>query len=292
MIVVQLCGGLGNQLFQYALGRTLALKYNTDLRFDTSLFAGAVARGETPRSYRLEHYQVKGRPLDKFTNLLLPPFPRRVPKWLSWCPRWPGMVKRVSEQGHGFNPSVMDCGRAAYLAGYWQTERYFERYAEHIRADLQLKEPLSVRRQEIIARIGQEEAVSIHVRRGDYVTNPNASAYHGTCSAEWYDAAISEMRKRTRSARFFVFSDDPAWVRDHLNTPADTVFIDPQDDDREYEDLHLMSKCRHHIVANSSFSWWGAWLNASPEKIVIAPKQWFLAEPDPGDRIPASWIRL
>jgi hypothetical protein len=291
MIVTNLCGGLGNQMFQYAFGRRLALDHKTSLWLDISSFKGGEARGETPRNYRLHFFRIKARLLPPWLGALLLPFPRRLPPRFAKMPRWPGLVSKLTEEGMGYNPKALQAGGSLYVEGYWQTERYFAAVADEIRADFQLAEPMTDMRQAIAAQMSAS-AVSVHVRRGDYITNANAAAFHGTCSPEWYARAMNHMAENVKDPRFFVFSDDPEWSRANLPSFPQMVFIDPQPDGREFEDIHLMSHCRHHIIANSSFSWWGAWLNPSPDKKVIAPERWFLAEADLTDRVPASWTRM
>jgi len=291
MIVVRLCGGLGNQMFQYALGRVLAIKNKATLKFDLSAYH-CVAPGDTPRNYRLNFFQIKGQPLNTLTAMSLLPFPRHIPQRLAWVPHWPGLVKKRVEHGLAFDAAVLEARGSLYLDGYWQTEKYFADFADQIRSDFQLRAPLTPSRQKLAAQMAGVSSVSVHVRRGDYVTNPNASAFHGTCSPQWYNEVITQMTASITAPQFFVFSDDPAWARANLSVPQESIFVDPQPDGRDYEDIFLMSRCSHHIIANSSFSWWGAWLNPSPAKKVIAPSRWFIAETDMRDRIPQSWTQV
>jgi len=131
------------------------------------------------------------------------------------------------------------------------------------------------------------------VRRGDYLTSPAASGCHGVCPPEYYHAAVKELATRLRSPHFYVFSDDPAWVKAQLNLPHPTTFVDHNDAEHGYEDLRLMASCRHHIIANSTFSWWGAWLGGYPEKRVVAPQKWFRDDRvDTADLIPQGWQRI
>jgi hypothetical protein len=288
MIVVQLCGGLGNQMFQYAFGRRLALEQKAPLWLDIAAF-GAAAPGETPRQYRLDHFKIDGRILPPCMAFFLP-FPRRMPRRLSWA-RWPGLLRKVREKGHPYDATAANAKGNLYVEGFWQTEKYFAQVPDAIRADFALREPMTPQRQELAAQMGPN-AVSVHVRRGDYVTNTSANAFHGTCSPEWYKQAMDRMAAALPGATFFVFSDDPDWSRDNLPRYDGTVFVNPQPDGRDYEDMHLMARCAHHIIANSSYSWWGAWLNPSMMKKVIAPARWFAKEDGGPDRIPAAWTKL
>jgi hypothetical protein len=148
--------------------------------------------------------------------------------------------------------------------------------------------------EEMAHRIGGEEsAVSIHVRRGDYVSDAGTNRFHGTCSVDYYHDAVDRISGFAPASHFFVFSDGIDWAKENLRLRQPVTYVDFNDGEKNYEDLRLMSLCKHHIIANSSFSWWGAWLNPNPDKIVIAPKKWFN---DPSintdDLIPNSWLRL
>lgn len=285
---MRLLGGLGNQMFQYALGRRLAHDRATSLKLDTGWFGTDPAR-----TYRLDNFRIQAtiatpEEVADYTRL------RQLHPRLRWLER---MVlpreKLIRENGFPFDPAIIAGPKAAYLDGYWQTERYFDTIAAMIRADFQPVEPLSPRRQDIIAAMGAGTAISVHVRRGDYVANAHTLAYHGTCSPEWYRAAMTRMVEGLNDPRFFAFSDDPEWTRANLPGDWPITFINPDTDGREFEDMHLMAHCRHHITANSSFSWWGAWLNPAVDKRVIVPARWFdQATSDTRDLIPASWTRL
>ena len=285
MIVVRLTGGLGNQMFQYALGRTISLARGVPLRVDIGVFAS-----DRKRAYRLDNLKIQAEvatPADM--RGLRPRFRKLARRSETLFGRSP---RRVFERGPGFDPTVFDCASTAYLDGYWQSERYFADIRDTLLEDFQPRRPLSEGRQELLARIAETTAVSVHVRRGDYVTNAKVSAFHGYCSADWYRAAMQAMAAQVENPTFFVFSDDPAWVRSDLGSDWPMHVVDFADD-REYEDLHVMARCRHHVIANSSFSWWGAWLNQRADKTVIAPRQWLRAgDIDPRDLVPADWQRL
>ncbi|WEK03790.1 MAG: alpha-1,2-fucosyltransferase [Candidatus Devosia phytovorans] len=282
---VALSGGLGNQMFQYALGRSLALRRGAQLVLDTRPLDQ-----DSQRSFALADFALEARPANAKQIAALPrPRHRRLRR----LPQWPGSVRYVAEPGFAFAARILQTAAPAYLDGFWQSEKYFGDKAEAVRADFQLRQPLHPNRQAIAELIDNSQAVSVHVRRGDYVTNATANSYHGTCEPDWYRRARAIIEQHCAGARYFVFSDDPAWAQANLAMPASTCFVRPSNDGRDHEDLHLMARCRHHIVANSSFSWWGAWLNPAADKQVVAPAQWFRdATIDTRDLLPSQWLRL
>ena len=156
-----------------------------------------------------------------------------------------------------------------------------------------LKVPLGSRNKELLSLIRTVNSVSLHIRRGDYVSNPDTNSALGTCSLEYYRHCIEHIASNVENPHFFLFSDDINWVRDNLKIKYPTTVVDGNSADTNYADLHLMSNCKHNIIANSSFSWWGAWLNNNPDKIIIAPKIWFANSPlTPKEIIPENWLKL
>lgn len=287
MIVVKLMGGLGNQMFQYAAGRALSLRRRAPLYLDVSWFEQPRA-GTTPRHYELGHL----RCVEHFAG-----------SWLRWKfarveqRRSEGLLLRnhayIRQSGRRFDEEAFGTqSKHVYLDGYWQCERYFEDARSTLLIDFALRAPPDPPNARMLASIGESNAVAVHVRRGDYVSNQSASALHGTCSVEYYKAAVTCVRERIGSPRFFIFSDEPDWVRHNLEL-ADAEYASHNPPDAGHEDLRLMTRCKHFIVANSSFSWWAAWLGQNPEKLVIAPRRWF-ADPsaEEGDIVPRSWQRL
>lgn len=179
-----------------------------------------------------------------------------------------------------------------YLEGYWQSERYFEDIKEIVQKEFTLKTPLEGLNLILAEEIRTVDAVSMHVRRGDYVTDENVSTMHGVCDLEYYRKAVDKVVQTLKDPCFFVFSDDPEWVADNLKLRHPARYIS-HNSSLAHEDLRLMSLCRHHIIANSSFSWWGAWLSTCHEKLVIAPNKWFNNfKVDTSDLIPKAWIRI
>ena len=293
MIVARLMGGLGNQLFQYAAGLSLAIHHQQGLKLDRS-FLDEVQDDPnfTQRVYELDCFGING------------PFasPREVARFIkprSFIPKVSFKIKQLidkqeykQEKSHAFDPAFFSGNSSVYLDGYWQSEHYFKAIATELRSHLTFKAPLSSGNQSLANRIKEVNAVSLHVRRGDYVTNAHTNTHHGTCDLSYYEAAIAHIHTLVENPVFFVFSDDPQWAEKNLKLQGAT-FIQHNTGKNSYIDMQLMSYCQHHIIANSSFSWWGAWLNPSIHKAVIAPQKWFnAAHLATHDLIPETWIKL
>lgn len=198
------------------------------------------------------------------------------------------------ERTYAYDPDVFAQNNNIYFDGYWQTEKYFTHIADELRKEITPIKPLSEYSQSIRAEIQKTNAVSLHVRRGDYITDTSANAYHSVCSMEYYQRAITYMTERIPSPHFFIFSDDYEWSVENFKFLKHPFTCVRGSEERNYEDMRLMAQCKHHIIANSSFSWWGAWLNPSKEKQVIAPKQWFANAPknDTRDLLPEEWVKM
>ncbi len=294
VIVTRLMGGLGNQMFQYAVGRALALRTGATLKLDLSHYAADGHRRYELGCFRIEATPATSRDLARF-GLAGAPLPRQLDRIrrLLRSRMAPAGFPIIRERNFRFDPEVVSLQGSAYLEGYWQSERYFLDQAETLRREFEPVDAPGPENAEIAARIGAANAVSVHVRRGDYVGNAAASRYHGTCSLDYYRAAVDYVGARTPAPHLFIFSDEPAWVRAnfHLGVPSTVVDVNPPH--RGLRDMQLIALCRHHIIANSSFSWWGAWLGCAPGKIVVSPRRWFnLASIDTRDRVPDAWMRL
>lgn len=296
MIIVKLMGGLGNQMFQYAAGRSLAHLHGTELRLDHSFFELS-ENVATPRQYELHHFNVSGKRSNKYDFWAIVTHRHRWHILLKAL--WPLLrrdfksIKIIQERLFDFDPSFFDFPDNIQLAGYWQSEKYFSDIADIIRKEFTVRSQLTGENQRIANVINSSTAVSLHVRRGDYVSCEKTAAVHGACSLEYYDNAIERIANLVSAPHFFIFSDDIAWVKKHLHLDYPVTIVGHNSSENGCEDLRLMSFCRHHIIANSSFSWWGAWLNPQPDKIVIAPARWFSDTTiDTSDLIPESWIRI
>lgn len=285
MIAFQAQGGLGNQLFQYATARRLALQNHCPLVLDHHWFDHP-RRGETPRPLELNRYPVAMRLAKPFELLCWAPMRSRWRRYLK--PLQPMNV--VCEQGNGVNRNVLSAPSNSYLVGFWQSEAYFADIREQLLVDLTPLAPPGPEDRAMIALMQQGESVSVHVRRGDYVSLASASAYHGLCSLDYYRKAIAYVADRVRQPILFVFSDDPGWTKANLLSPYPTHYVDHNPSEKAFQDLRLMSMCRHHILANSSFSWWGAWLARDTGGMVIAPERWYAVGRPTPDLIPSRWI--
>jgi hypothetical protein len=288
MISVKLMGGLGNQMFQYAAGRALALRQGTELQIDLTWLEGK-QNVATPREYELGCFSFSpvffgSSNQAETTSLIIRLFGRK-PK-----------LQLVREPAsHVFDPRVLRASDNSYLEGYWQSEKYFEDQAEVIRQDFTFAQEPTGKNEKLLEEIQSAAAISLHVRRGDYATDPATQEFHGLIPLDYYDQAVELIVKRAKLKvpRLFVFSDDPAWCREHLKLDYPTTYVSHNTGRKSFEDMRLISACHHQVIANSSFSWWGAWLNSQPKKIVVAPKRWFKDESvDTTDLIPEAWIKL
>ncbi len=291
MIIVNIIGGLGNQMFQYAFAYAVARKKQTSFRFDISSFEWYGLR-----KYELNCYYITGElaePSDinrlKYKQeSLFGRIYRRLAKQQT-----PYASSFYKESNLLFDEAVFDQPGDAYFDGYWQSEKYFQAYRTDLTKHFVLKNPLHSQSQAYQQQITSCQSVSLHIRRGDYVINAKANSIHGTCDLAYYQNAVAHIKGRVSNPHFFIFSDDLAWAKDNLGFIDQLTFIELPADIPDYEEMYLMSLCQHNIIANSSFSWWGAWLNQHPDKIVIAPSCWFKDESiDTRDLIPVSWLRL
>jgi hypothetical protein len=288
MIIVRLKGGLGNQMFQYATARHLAVRNETCLKLDLGSFSRYPLR-----SYRLNHYNIaaspaSGKELRGFAAGHRKVVRRTVRAAARWLPGydWQWFVQK----GRDYDPSLLGLRGNIYLEGTWQSVKYFSEISSLVRQELTLKTQLTHASLQVAEKITNTEAVSLHVRRGDYASDVVTKKKHGLCGLDYYERGIDLIAQQAPSPHFFVFSDDPSWTQNHLSSKYPMTFVTHNGEERDYEDLFLVSMCRHHIIANSTFSWWGAWLCRNDDKIVIAPRQWFRSvEFDVEDLFPSSW---
>lgn len=285
MIIAKINGGLGNQFFQYAAGRALARHHKTELVLDLSDL-NHIPHGNTRRLFELNKYPIVARLASEQEELQFRFYHGRLLRRLPFLPR-PWFYKR--ELHFQYDPQFFDVPNNAFLDGYWQSYLYFDRITNLIRTELQpLISPGEIN-QALINSMCNQNSVALHIRRGDYLANPKAAIHHGVCSLEYYQKAIERMLLQLPEPHFYIFSDDMDWARTNLTINAPVHLVGHNVGDKSFQDLRLISSCKHQIIANSSFSWWGAWLNPNPHKIVIGPKQWFLVKKDTRTLFPSSW---
>ncbi len=287
--------GLGNQMFQYATARSLSMQRNSELYLDTSSYSN-IAEGDTVRKFELDIYNIKASIASN--ELLSSVLPEETVR-----PRYTerlrelfggGRVWTYTEKHHGFNKNIQHTPKNVYISGWWQSPMYFESIRPILLEDFEPVASLNGANAEYIAKAQADNSISLHVRRGDYVSNSNAASHHGLAPIDYYTKAIEYFKNETASPTFFVFSDDLEWCKANLPLDERAVFVSGNEGDSAYEDIRIMKNCKHAVIANSSFSWWGAWLNDNPNKIVIAPKVWLQDEEANKkiDIIPEGWLRF
>ena len=278
-------GGLGNQMFQYAAGKALALHLNTDLKLDDSYLKKDPGGKYTQRHFDLDGFKMSERLISNFEFFKLDSkFTRGIRRIFKL------KSNLLNENGQNYNADFFNSTDNVIVNGYWQSEKYFLKYEEQIRKDLTIKEELLKGTEEWLAKISKVNSVSIHVRRGDYISHKHANYFHGVCSIDYYKEAVNLIARSNSDIELFVFSDDIEWCKQNLKFEYPIFYVETKS---AYKDLYLMQNCKHNIIANSSFSWWGAWLNRNNAKIVVAPKNWFANDSiNTSDLYPEKWIRL
>ena len=290
MILVELNGGIGNQMFQYAAAKSLALHHKKELRLDI-----------TPSHDKTMPKELKQRPFDlHYFNL--PDLIANKGDIKSFIPKT--YLEKISEKtkpNHKrkiyrepffhYDSNFYNAGQSVYLKGLWQSEKYFHRFKNEIRKAFEFNNDTIKEFTAFTGKLSTQNSVSIHIRRGDYLAKISLEVL-GLLPSDYYSRGIELIRSKIPDPVFYFFSDDINWVKDHLQI-SQATYVSTNIAKTHIEDLYLMSRCKHNIIANSSFSWWGAWLNNSPDKIVIAPGKWFNKGPkDTQDLVPDEWIKI
>lgn len=292
MIISNIIGGLGNQMFQYATGRALSINVKQSLTLDISGFNSYPLHNgfELQRVFKLPSSIASESDIAKVIGRF-PALAIRIGLPSKYLKLIAGQ-NYIKEPSFAYWDGLLKLSGNYYLDGYWQSEKYFKDFSEQIRRDFVFRSEITDANKSTALQIKDSCSVSCHIRRGDYITNIKAYHTHGVCSLDYYVNSINLIKARLVNPRFFIFSDDQDWVKSNITFPENSVFVDGNHGTDSFRDMQLMSLCKHHIVANSSFSWWGAWLNPNESKIIIAPKKWFSVDIDDSDLIPDSWIRL
>ena len=283
-LYVLLMGGLGNQLFQYAAARNIAYLHNyeilLDLR-DTSIYGGK-------HPFALNHFNIKARIANKSE---LPAQPINKFKYFLWRHMYcnPRLVK---DKDLSVNKFSFVSYHDLYLRGYYQSEKYFINIANILHDELKYITPPSKNNVIMLKNIKANNSVSIHVRRGDYLEK-KWSNHFSQCSIQYFTSAIKYISKRTGPPVIYIFTNDIHWVKSNLRFKYRTVISENNQGIYDYEDLRLMSACKHNIISNSTFSWWGAWLNQYSKKIVVTPNKWFTSNVISfPDIVPHEWHKI
>lgn len=250
MIIVKLTGGLGNQMFQYAAGRATALCHHARLALDIRTLE---RKNWADRRYSLDCYNIQA-------NIIRP-------NWLTIL--FLHQLKRPL-----FDKDIVKISDNTYMDGTWQNEGYFRDFRPQLLKDFTLKKPLSKKAVNFQRQIKQTNSVSLHIRRTDYLSEKMSKIYT-ICGLDYYNAARITLEKKLSNPTYYIFTDDTRWAHRNLGFLRKKVFVSG-DGIKDFEEIFLMSNCQHNIIANSSFSWWGAWLNKNKDKIVISPKKWFI----------------
>jgi hypothetical protein len=290
ILTVNIIGGLGNQMFQYAFGYAVSKENNAKIKLELSGFDAYYLR-----DYALDLFNVEeNSELKSKYDFLLNKINSKHNSFLSKASsnslrkllRLTNFYYQEKEE-FVYDKGVFNIKKNTFFYGYWQNEKYFKKYRKDLLEIFKLKD-IHSKTKEYQKKIVESESVSLHIRRGDYV-----NSIHDTCNMKYYKNAVLEILKINKHAHFFIFSDDMQWVENNLNFINHKTLILLESDIPDHEEMYLMSQCKSNIIANSSFSWWGAWLNQNSDKKVIAPKKWLKSSVfNTNDLIPASWVRL
>ncbi len=292
MVIGHILGGIGNQMFQYAAARALSLSKEQPLYLDILDFDGySLHSGFQLNTTFCLQTKLAGSELIRkilgFRNqqLIKKLIKRPLFKYLRGC-------NFIMEPHAHYWPQIESAPENCYLYGYWQSEKYFKAFENVIRKDFCFRNSLDDYNTDLKSKIDETISVSVHVRRGDYISDSKTSQIMNVCGINYYRDAINRIALQINAPHFYIFSDDMQWVRENLNLPYSVTYVDHNFGKNSYIDMQLMSACKHNIIANSSFSWWGAWLNLNPEKIVIAPSKWFINSNNDSDVVPSTWVRI
>jgi len=298
MIIVNIKGGLGNQLFQYAAAKRLALKHNSPLKLDPHF------EKDKLRDFKLPYFNIDNDEIAtqeeidrliisfrRYNNIyhkikrkleLLKPYYKR---------RYYQHKKRCNDLG------ILKASDNVYLDGYWGNEQFFSDIRQKLLSWFTLKpDYINDDYLEIKNKTKEENSVSIHIRRGDYAQKEKTRNFFGLLPLSYYQKAINSLEKQFENLHFFIFSDDMPYVKQNINFEGTTTYIN-NPNLQDYHELMLMSHCKHNIIANSTFSWWAAWLNQNPEKMVIAPHKWYNNEEaqryfEKYSFVPDGWMKI
>jgi hypothetical protein len=293
MVIIKLQGGLGNQMFQYAFASILAKKNKTKVIIDGRFFKRSEKTpGFTPRKFELDIFDntyFMASDLDAISFHHLSKL-NKVKRKLGFP--YPQIYE---EPSFDYQTAALSIKSPVYLKGYFQSYKYFIGYEEFIKHKFSFPvDKLDYISKELLFTINSSNTIAIHIRRGDYVSDKITAEYHGSCSLDYYFESIKLLTSKNEDFTLVFFSDDSNWVKEQFeNLPYAKIVVDHNKGEDSWKDMLLMSSCRHNIIANSSFSWWAAWLNVNPDKRVIAPKEWFKTKDlNTKTLLPEEWMKL
>ncbi len=271
-------------MFQYALGRNLSLIHDVPFKIDSSYLE---KENQSARTLRIDGFKTF---LDEATLDEIKIYRSTLQKILDRA-RPDSKRKKILELSPKFDSTILKRSDG-YFVGHWNDERYFKTSEAIIRKDFELKRPLGISAQIIAERILLEpEPISVHIRRGDYASIQKIADEHGTLPLSYYKTACDKILEKFPDARFFVSSDDIDWSKENFPQSYPATFVSSQEIS-DCEELLLMSLCKHNIIANSTFSWWGAWLNQHSDKIVITPRNWKKNASEEQNPSLPNWLKL
>jgi len=283
MIIIKIKGGLGNQLFQYAFARFLSLQKDIEVKIDNGINTN---KNDTYRQYSLNNFNIT-LSLASREEVLKAKYPLGIISKIWRITK----IKILKVHNVGWNKNIIN-SKESYMDGYWQSYKYLDPIRSILLKEISLKEPIKNKYKELLNQISNTDSVSIHIRRGDYVNDPKTKAAHYTFGLEYYQEAVKIIAGKIPAPTFFVFSDDIEWVKKNFKSIFPTIYVSNAQI-KDHEELMIMCECKNNIIANSSFSFWGAWLNKNPNKIVIAPKKWNNIYPKKyKDLLPKEWIQI
>lgn len=296
MFIVKLMGGLGNQMFQYALGRSLSLKYSKPIILDTRFLDDRTFKNIIFRNYDLDVFNLTSEMSIKSKDIkyAYKESDYRVIRKLTSLKRRFNK-KYVIEKGFNFNPDVLEMQEGEYFDGYWQSYKYFTKFEDVLRKDFEFSHGLNDKEKLISEEIKSKNSICINVRRTDFVDNKETSQHHGVCGMDYFKKSIEIIHNKISKPYFYIFSDDLKWCNEEFSKlKIEYKLIDHQYAGFKFSSyLRLMAECKHFIIPNSSFAWWACWFNQSKDKIVITPKNWFNTDDiDTSDLIYPHWIRV
>jgi hypothetical protein len=284
MIAVKIYGGLAGQMLQYSIGRTLSEKYRTSLYLDISWYKNSNFQNEQyPREFKLDKLKTAYKILD-----VSDPLNKFI--YTKYCRGLnPFYLKPVHEKDFSkFDPTVIEAGNNLFLDGYFFSHKYFISNRQLLSQQLSPKMKMNDDNINFLHKIRNSNSVSVHFRRGDY----KLTDFFGLLQISYYQQAVDIIKQKVNDPKLFIFSDEPLWVRENIKFDIPYEIVDINKDEYNFLDIELMKNCKHNIIANSGFSWWGALLNYNINSIVIAPRKWINSQNPEFENIPNNWITI